>query len=224
MNYKICTKCREELPATDEFFYKRSSGKFGLHAHCKKCFSRRCKRYYRVNEEHIKAQVKKYRATPAGKESKRKCAKKYKRSDVGKAANKRWKKSEKGRISARKSAIKIYYKNQLTSVISSHLYQSLKENKGHRHCFDLLPYTLKELKAHIENLWLTGMTWGNYGRGGWHLDHVKPKAAFDKDKLQDINSKEFIECWAIENLQPLWQQDNLSKAANYKDVNYRLHE
>ena len=76
----------------------------------------------------------------------------------------------------------------------------------------------------ITPLPLPMMTWENYGRNGWHLDHVKPKAAFDSDKLQDPNSKEFMECWALENQQPMWQIDNLSKAANHKGMNYRLHE
>lgn len=34
---KICRKCQTELPATTEFFYKNSGGKFGLTPRCKPC-------------------------------------------------------------------------------------------------------------------------------------------------------------------------------------------
>lgn len=76
----------------------------------------------------------------------------------------------------------------------------------------------------LKNRWQPGMSWKNYGRYGWHLDHNKPKAAFDKDKLQDPYSKEFIECWSLKNLQPLWAEENLSKAAKYKGTDFRLYE
>lgn len=34
---KQCTVCKEWYPATTEYFHKKSSGKFGLAAQCKKC-------------------------------------------------------------------------------------------------------------------------------------------------------------------------------------------
>ena len=34
---KRCTKCKEVLPATTEYFYRAKSCKYGLHSHCKKC-------------------------------------------------------------------------------------------------------------------------------------------------------------------------------------------
>lgn len=43
MNTKVCTnpKCRKELPATSEFFYKSKRGKFGLKSECKECSNKR---------------------------------------------------------------------------------------------------------------------------------------------------------------------------------------
>ena len=40
MNYRTCTKCGEEKPATLEFFYKQKAGKYGLRANCKPCAAR----------------------------------------------------------------------------------------------------------------------------------------------------------------------------------------
>lgn len=53
-----------------------------------------------------------------------------------------------------------------------------------------------------------GMTWFNYGQ--WHIDHVKPLAAFD---LTDRS--QFLQACHYTNLQPLWAVDNLRKGAKY---------
>ena len=51
------------------------------------------------------------------------------------------------------------------------------------------------------------MNWDNYGK--WHIDHIKAVANFDKNSpLKIIN--------ALENLQPLWALDNISKGKKIK--------
>jgi len=37
MNTIICTKCKEELPATSQYFRKRKKAKYGLKQECKTC-------------------------------------------------------------------------------------------------------------------------------------------------------------------------------------------
>ena len=51
MNYKVCTKCGKEFPATEEFFYKQKTGKFGLHATCKTCRNKQNQEYCKNNPE-----------------------------------------------------------------------------------------------------------------------------------------------------------------------------
>lgn len=71
-----------------------------------------------------------------------------------------------------------------------------------------LGYTAKQLKKHLESKFLPGMTWKN--RGKWHIDHIKPIAVFVSEGETDpsvINS--------LENLQPLWAEDNWSKGSKY---------
>lgn len=51
------------------------------------------------------------------------------------------------------------------------------------------------------------MTWDNYG--SWHLDHVVPNASFNYASMDD---QEFLSCWALSNLRPLWSEENLSKS------------
>jgi hypothetical protein len=51
------------------------------------------------------------------------------------------------------------------------------------------------------------MTWDNYGE--WHVDHIKPISSF---KITEIGDKEFMSCWSLENLQPLWGEENIRKS------------
>lgn len=72
----------------------------------------------------------------------------------------------------------------------------------------LVNYTVDDLRAHLERLFQPGMTWENYGRYGWHVDHIVPLAVHNFETPDDID---FQKAWALSNLQPLWAHDNLSK-------------
>jgi hypothetical protein len=78
--------------------------------------------------------------------------------------------------------------------------------------FAILGYTLDDLMRHIERQFGKGMTWGNYGLGDgkWHIDHIRPLASFSYESPQ---CPEFRAAWALSNLQPLWQRENLKKGA-----------
>jgi hypothetical protein len=52
------------------------------------------------------------------------------------------------------------------------------------------------------------MNWELYMQGKIHIDHKRPIASFNFNSYKD---KEFKECWALNNLQPLWAEENLSK-------------
>ena len=92
------------------------------------------------------------------------------------------------------------------------VWQLLKErniNKTNK-TFILLGYTIEELMIHLEKQFTEGMTWDNYGE--WHVDHKKPMALF---KFTSTDDEEFKECWCLDNLQPLWELDNLFKGTRY---------
>jgi len=88
--------------------------------------------------------------------------------------------------------------------------QSLKRNKNGYHWEKLVGYTLDNLIQHLESQFKEGMTWDNQGK--WHIDHIRPIFSFDFDSYKD---KEFRQCWALDNLQPLWAKDNLRKNKYY---------
>ncbi len=64
----------------------------------------------------------------------------------------------------------------------------------------------EEFKAHLESLFKPGMSWDNYSKDGWHVDHVIPLASFDL-----TNRAEFLKACNYTNLQPLWAEENLKK-------------
>lgn len=70
--------------------------------------------------------------------------------------------------------------------------------------------SIEELKSYLESKFQIGMTWGNWGVNGWHLDHVKPLSSFN---LSD--AEEFKQACHFTNLQPLWAKDNLVKYNKY---------
>ncbi len=72
----------------------------------------------------------------------------------------------------------------------------------------ILGYTQDDLWAHLEKKFKPGMTWDNFGRGGWHIDHIIPVSAHN---FTSIKHADFHKCWALSNLQPLWEFENCSK-------------
>ncbi len=90
--------------------------------------------------------------------------------------------------------------------ISGGINKSLRRNKNGYHWEELVCYTLKDLISHLEKQFRDGMTWDNYGK--WHIDHIIPKSWFEFNNTED---REFKQCWAMCNLQPLWAEDNIRK-------------
>lgn len=73
--------------------------------------------------------------------------------------------------------------------------------------------SLEDFKKHIESKFLPGMSWSNWSRNGFHIDHIRPLASFD---LTDPEQQKQACSWT--NLQPLWAKDNLSKGAKYEEI------
>lgn len=70
-----------------------------------------------------------------------------------------------------------------------------------------LGYTIRQLKIHLESLFTDGMNWDEFRAGNIHIDHITPQASFDMTDDDD-----YMRCWSLSNLQPLWADDNLAKS------------
>lgn len=97
----------------------------------------------------------------------------------------------------------------LNHLLRTRLRDSIKRSVNIR-TSDYIDYTADELREHLENQFTDGMSWDNYGRYGWHIDHIRPIASFDM-----TDSDQIKECWALSNLRPLWAKDNLRKGASW---------
>lgn len=89
----------------------------------------------------------------------------------------------------------------------AHALRKTNSRKSKR-TIELTGCTAVELVAHIESLFLPGMTWKNRGRYGWHIDHIIPIAKFD---LRDPDQQSAA--FHYTNLQPLWAKDNMTKGS-----------
>lgn len=99
----------------------------------------------------------------------------------------------------------------LRKNVSCQIRKGLKNNgfsKNKRSAWQKLPYTSEELKNHLESLFESWMTWGNYG-SCWHIDHIIPQSSFPYKSMDDVS---FQQCWALSNLRPLKAIDNLKKS------------
>lgn len=100
----------------------------------------------------------------------------------------------------------IQYK--LKQRLRQRLLVALKGNYKAGSAVDDLGCSIQFLKTYLEMKFAEGMTWSNYGRHGWHIDHIRPLAEFD---LTD--PEQFKQACHYSNLQPLWSSDNLRKGA-----------
>lgn len=100
--------------------------------------------------------------------------------------------------------------------ISRFVHQGLtKANIQNEHWELYFNYTVSQLKEHLESQFTSEMNWDNYGKYGWHIDHIIPQCQLPYTKVTDKN---FKICWSLANLRPLWYTDNLSRPKDGSDI------
>jgi hypothetical protein len=104
---------------------------------------------------------------------------------------------------------------KLRCYLRSRLSHAIKNGQKIGSAVEDLGYSLDDLKKHLESQFypnsITGevMSWDNYGRDGWEIDHIEPLAKFDLSIREH-----FLNACNYRNLQPLWWQDNAQKSDN----------
>jgi hypothetical protein len=142
------------------------------------------KKWSEQNKEHLSQYIKEYREN--NKDKIKKTKRDYERN--------------------RKASDPLY---KLISYFRTAIYQVLKESnvEKNKHYFDVLQYTPEELITHLELQFNDTMCWENYGE--WHVDHIKPISSFN---IVEMGDEEFMKCWSLGNLQPMWGIDNIKKS------------
>jgi len=118
----------------------------------------------------------------------------------------KWRETKRNYERTRKANDPLY---KLISNFRTAIYQVLKENNVEKngHYFEILKYEPQDLIVHLEKLFNEGMNWDNYGK--WHVDHILPISSFN---INEIGDDEFMKCWSLNNLQPMWGEENLIKS------------
>ena len=102
-------------------------------------------------------------------------------------------------------AVKLRY--LLRRRMSTALHQAmLVKTESSANIVNYIGCSIAELRDYLESQFKPGMTWGNHGVHGWHIDHIFPLCRFDL-----TNEKDMKKAWHYTNLQPLWAKENLRK-------------
>lgn len=209
MESKICSKCKQNKMICE--FYKG-------YKICKKCHSEYIKQWKINNPEKvkiIKQKSKKYylenKEYINDRNNNNWSKNKHKYSET----KKQYRNKNKEKISKyRREYLKKRLKNDINYKIKKNLRTRIhelfyKKIKKSRRTMELVGCSVEFLKLHLESKFQQGMSWGNYGINGWHIDHIVPCASFDLTKEEEQRK-----CFHYTNLQPLWAKDNIRKSDN----------
>ena len=214
--YKKCNKCLVEWYPAERFFSPDRRAADGLTSYCKSCRNMMNRKRHALDPEKHRAMDRRYRlANPEKVKERHRLYRHHNPEKVRESvriATKRWRENnpEKYRekyTEANRLKNKIP-KNRLSNCMRSGMIKSLKNGKCGKSWESLVGYTCDDLMNHLESQFKKGMTWENQGE--WHIDHIRPVSDFN---FTTIDDPEFLECWSLWNLQPMWANDNWSKQA-----------
>lgn len=189
---KGCSVCGGFYPF--DHFYARSRSKSGLSSSCKSCEASRAQSF--KNKEVRRLYQLKNREK----------IKKYKQANIlefNKVQNSYRKKRKQEDLNYK---LATNLRSRINRVLKGEIKAGSSVNDLGCSVEDFIRY-LEERFYKRSNGQL--MDWANYGREGWHIDHVKPLTSFDLS-----NREQFLQACHYTNMQPLWVEDNLAKGAS----------
>jgi len=205
---KYCKYCNAYFSLNDTSHWQKAKSKSHKGEYTYQCKERK-KQHYQDNKERIKEQYKHWY------ENNKEHMKQYRQDNKKriKEQYKHWYENNKERIKEyTRKKIKTDPKFRLGRNFSTQVWMALKNKKAGQSWESLVGYTLNDLMLTLEALFKPGMTWDNYGE--WHIDHITPKSWFQYESYED---PEFKKAWALDNLQPMWAEDNIRKGNRYAE-------
>lgn len=129
-------------------------------------------------------------------------------------------------------ALKIRLKNnvslKLRTNVSKTINKYLKKQNSSKYNVSILkylPYSIQELKEHLESKFEPWMNWNNWGIYNpkiwddnnqntwvWQIDHIIPQSALIYSSMEEDN---FKKCWDLSNIRPLSAKENILKSNKY---------
>lgn len=218
---KMCSTCNQNLSSENFYFHKDS---ISYRNECKKCFSKKKKSLYAKKRTQILQEKREYyilnKEAICEKAKDRYNLRKLDDSFMSKRRehNKKYYKKNKKAIRKRQ---RIYEKRRIANDpvyklrrdVSRTIRNALSGKKAGKSILLYLPYTIKQLKEHLESQFEFWMTWENHGLADncnktWQIDHIIAQSKLPYDSLEHPN---FQKCWALESLQPLESFTNIRK-------------
>lgn len=179
-----CTKCGLEKFEEEFRICRYKNGNQYFKSSCRLCEKLNSKKYVRLHQE----ERRKYRVN-------------FTQSNPNYISN--WKQLNRDKINLREV-------NRRKNDINFKLKKNIARRISHSICkngnstIKFLPYSIDELKNHLESLFDDKMSWDNYG-DYWHIDHIVPHSTFKYISMKDA---EFTKCWSLNNLLPLEASQN----------------
>lgn len=227
---KKCSKC-SVIKDLSEFELRKDTGKYrGI---CRDCRRKQKsdkyyanlekereirKEYYRNNKEVAKARVKQWKidnpdrvAINRRKEKENNKERYYSDPEYNKKVKdnvKKWRAKNPEKVAEYKRKDKSKLTTRLSDNLRARLRQAIRHNFKKGSAVRDLGCSIDEFKTYLEDKFKPGMSWDNYGKDGWHIDHIKPLSWFDLSDPSQLR-----EACHYTNLQPLWAKDNLKKGA-----------
>ena len=194
---KKCSKCKLVKPILDFRVQKDRKNRSSL---CKAC--------RRIAEIRYDATRDREKRNAGSRKSYRKNATRYV------LYSRKWRKlnpeKQKAQGVRRNASKKLNLNSRLVERLRARLRDALRWNYKSSPTLELLGCSIPDFKIYLESKFESGMDWSNYGKNGWHIDHIIPCAIFDLSK-PDHQKR----CFHFSNMQPLWAAENLSKSIKH---------
>ena len=217
LNY-CCKMCQKEYNSRPDIVNRRSiqSKEYHSRPDIKEKRRFRAKIYNSKPEikEKTSARVKEYNSRPEAYENKKKYNKEYEsRPNI---REKRYLRQKLYRNTPEiKEKRSIQQKERLSSDINyllkcklrTRLNSAIKGNYKSGSAVSDLGCSIEDFKKYLESKFQDDMSWDNYNKHGWHIDHIIPLSSFDLTDREQL-----LKACHYTNLQPLWAKDNLSKS------------
>lgn len=209
---KQCTKCKQWKTLNN--FNKRSAAKDGLRNQCKDCDRNYKQKWDIDNKQHCIEYSEQYRKQNQKKIKDYNKEYYFNNQEKCKEYSKQYKQ---GNINVVRNQYKrnfCYY--SMLNAVNALFRGKIQTSK----LLQNLPYSIQELKQHLESQFTPEMNWDNYG-SYWEIDHIIPNSQFTTNSYTD---KQFQICWSLLNLRPLTIIQNRSRPKDGSDISEDLKQ
>lgn len=195
---RVCSQCNEYKLASE--FWKDKHTSDGLYSCCRSC-------------------KKKLESTERRRQNQLECGRKWRHE------NREYTNSYQRKYQGKKRKTDTAFR--LRAIVSTAITNRMKgkryNNQSDRltkKILEHLPYSVDQLKAHLESQFEPWMSWDNWGRYDpnrktWQIDHIIPQS---KLPFTDFNDDNFKKLWALKNLRPLEVIANIKKGNKLIDI------